>query len=74
VREYLNNAWDVPAYTLTPSELADRMEDSTPQVQDVLALLQQCDALKYQPGVQDGDEEHVLWDEAVVLFEQMDGR
>lgn len=73
VREYLNNAWDVPAHTLTPSELADRLEDSTPQVQDVLALLQQCDALKYQPGVPDTDDEHVLWDEAVVLFEQMDG-
>lgn len=74
VRDYLNKAWSVSAHTLTPSELASRLEGSTPQVQDVLALLQQCDTLKYQPGAQDENEEHVLWDEAVTLFEQMDGR
>ncbi len=74
MREYLNNAWGVSAYTLTPSELASRLEGSTPQVQDVLALLQECDTLKYQPEAQDHDEEHVLWDEAVTLFEQLDGR
>jgi hypothetical protein len=74
VREYLNNAWRVSAYTLTPSELAARLADSTPEVHGVLALLQQCDTLKYQPGTQDEDKEHVLWDEAVTLFEQMDGR
>jgi hypothetical protein len=74
VREYLNQAWSVSAYTLTPSELASRLEDSAPEVQGVLALLQQCDTLKYQPGTQNEEEEHVLWDEAVTLFEQMDGR
>ncbi len=74
VREYLNNEWGVSAYTLTPSELAARLEGSTPQVQDVLALLQECDTLKYQAETQDQDEEHVLWDEAVTLFEQLDGR
>jgi hypothetical protein len=74
VREYLNKAWSVSAYTLTPSELASRLENSAPEVQGVLDLLQQCDTLKYQPGTQDDDEEHVLWDEAVTLFEQMDGR
>jgi hypothetical protein len=74
VREYLNNAWSVSAYTLTPSELAARLAGSTPQVTDVLDLLQQCDALKYQPGAQADEAEHVLWDEAVTLFERMDGR
>ncbi len=73
VREYLNRAWSVSAHTLTPSELAARLEGSTPQVQDVLALLQQCDTLKYQPDTQD-NEEHILWDEAVTLFEQIDER
>jgi hypothetical protein len=75
VRDYLNHAWSVSAYTLTPSELASRLQSRNPQVNDVLALLQQCDTMKYQPeGHGDDDEEHVLWDEAVTLFEQMDGR
>jgi hypothetical protein len=74
VREYVNTAWSVSAHTLTPSELASRLAGSTPHVQAVLALLQQCDTLKYQPGAQDDDADHVLWDEAVTLFEQMDGR
>ncbi|ETX01643.1 MAG: hypothetical protein ETSY1_06680 [Candidatus Entotheonella factor] len=74
VRDYLNHAWSVSAHTLTPSELAARLEGSTPQVQDVLALLQHCDTLKYQPSTEDHHEEHVLWDEAVTLFEQIDGR
>ena len=73
MRDYLQHAWRVSAYTLTPTELAARLEDSTPEVQDVLSLLQQCDTLKYQPETPD-EEEHVLWDEAVTLFEQMDGR
>jgi hypothetical protein len=73
MRDYLQHAWRVSAYTLTPSELAARLEDSTPEVQDVLSLLQQCDTLKYQPETPD-DEEYVLWDEAVTLFEQMDRR
>jgi len=74
VREYLNDVWSASAHTLTPSELASRLAGSTPHVQDILALLQQCDTLKYQLGVQDDDEERVLWDEAVTLFEQIDGR
>ena len=73
MRDYLQHAWRVSAYTLTPSELAARLEGSTPEVQDVLSLLQQCDTLKYQSETPD-DEEHILWDEAVTLFEQMDGR
>ena len=74
MREYLNNAWRVSAYTLTPSELASRLAGSPPQVQDVLDLLQQCDMLKYQPGARDDGEEHGLWNEAVSLFEQMERR
>lgn len=74
MREYLNNAWGVSAHSLTPSELAARLDGTTPQVQDVLALLQECDTIKYQPGAEDHDEEHVLWNEAVTLFEQLDRR
>ena len=72
VRAYLQDACGVSAYTLTPSELAARLEASPP-VQDVVGLLQRCETLKYQPDDTSSETvEHFLWEEAVTLFEQLD--
>jgi hypothetical protein len=71
VRAYLQDACGISAYTLTPSELAARLEASQ-QVQDVVGLLQRCETLKYQLDETSEAEEHFLWEEAVSLFEQLD--
>ena len=71
VRAYLQDACGVSAYTLTPSELAARLE-APQQVQDVVGLLQRCETLKYQPDETSEAGEHFLWEEAVTLFEQLD--
>jgi hypothetical protein len=71
VRAYLQDACGISAYTLTPSELAARLEASQ-QVQDVVGLLQRCETLKYQPDETSEAEEHFLWEEAVTLFERLD--
>jgi hypothetical protein len=71
MRDYLQDAWGVSAYALTPTELAARL-NGNPQVHDILGLLQRCDTCKYEAGIADEDAVHFLWDEAVILFEQLD--
>lgn len=63
----------MPAFTLTPAELASRLQGA-PQAQSILNILQQCDTFKYQQTLTDQAEEHFLWEETVALFEQLDTR
>ena len=71
MRDYIQGAWNVSAHTLTPTELAARLQ-GTPQVDDLLGLLQRCDACKYEPYTADKGDVHFLWEETVTLFENLD--
>ena len=71
VRTYLQDACGVSAYTLTPAELAARLEQTQP-VQEVVDLLQRCDTVKYQPIDEHEEAEKFLWNDAVTLFERLD--
>ncbi|GIX49018.1 MAG: hypothetical protein KatS3mg131_3229 [Candidatus Tectimicrobiota bacterium] len=70
LREFLQAAYGVPAFALTPSELAARLP-ATPACQKLIDLLQQCDGLKYrQPGSSEPDAQGLLW-EALLVFEKL---
>ncbi len=69
IREYLQTTCEVTAYTLTPTELASRL-NGTPYAEELLSLLQRCDVLKYQPHAA-VTEEQQLWEETLALFEQL---
>jgi hypothetical protein len=70
IRDYLQAEWNVPAFTLTPAELAARLQGEA-HVQPLLDLLQQCDTCKYQPTT-DQAAERFLWEETLTLFEHLD--
>ncbi len=72
IREYLQVTCGVTAYTLTPTELASRL-NGTPYAEELLSLLQRCDVLKYQPHAADTEEQQ-LWEETLALFEQLNRR
>jgi hypothetical protein len=72
IREYLQAEWNVPAFTLTPAELAAHLPEE-PDVQSLLDLLQKCDTVKYGPTT-DQATERFLWEETLTLFEQLDTR
>jgi hypothetical protein len=70
IRDYLQAEWNVPAFTLTPAELAVRLQEEA-RAQPLLDLLQQCDTCKYQPTT-DQAAERFLWEETLTLFEHLD--
>lgn len=70
IRDYLQAAWNVPAFTLTPAELAARLQGET-RAQPLLDLLQQCDTYTYQPTT-DQAAERLLWEATLTLFEHLD--
>jgi hypothetical protein len=70
VREYLQTEHGVPAFTLTPAELAAHLHDH-PEAQAIVHLVEQCDALKYQPPTTSPEAEQRLWSEAMTLFEKL---
>ena len=72
IREYVQAEWNVPAFTLTPAELAARLQGE-PDVQSMLDLLQKCDTVKYGPTT-DQATERFLWEETLTLFEQLEAR
>jgi hypothetical protein len=72
IREYLQAEWNVPAFTLTPAELAAHLPEES-EVQSLLDLLQKCDTVKYGPTT-DPATERFLWEETLTLFEQLDTR
>jgi hypothetical protein len=72
LREYVQTIYQVPAFTLTTSELATQLGGIS-QAQDILRLLQQCEALKYQsPSVPPAVEREIWWN-TITLFEKLQG-
>lgn len=75
VRQFLHGEYSIPAFTSTISELALYVSQH-PFAEELLHLLNRCEAVKYQPLEMSRMEERQLWWEAIALFEkkQMDGR
>ena len=70
LRQYLYDAFGVPAGPLTTTELAAVLPDK-PFYKDILYALERCDALKYQaPTAADAEERHLWW-ETMTLFEKL---
>jgi hypothetical protein len=72
LREYVQAIYQVPAFTLTTSELATQL-GGTSQAQDIVRLLQQCEALKYQSPLVPPAVERALWWNTITLFEKLQG-
>jgi hypothetical protein len=72
LREYVQTAYGVPAFTLTTSELAGQLH-GTPQAHHMLSLLEQCEALKHQPHRAPLAVERELWWDTIMLFEKLQG-
>jgi hypothetical protein len=72
LREYVQTAYHVPAFTLTTSELAEQLH-GTPQAHHILSVLEQCEALKHQPHGAPPAVERELWWDTIVLFEKLQG-
>jgi hypothetical protein len=72
LREYVQVVYQVPAFTLTTSELTPQL-NGTPQAQELLCLLEQCEALKYQSPPIPPAVERDLWWHTIVLFEKLQG-
>jgi hypothetical protein len=72
LREYMQTVYHVPAFTLTTSELTPQL-NGTPEAQDLVCLLEQCEALKYQSPPISPAVERELWWHAVMLFEKLQG-
>jgi hypothetical protein len=70
LRQYLHDAYGIPASTLTTAEVAAMLHDK-PFYKDILYALERCDALRYQAPVATGVEEQHLWWEAMTLFEKL---
>jgi hypothetical protein len=70
IRTYLHAAHQVPAFTLTPAELALHLE-GIPSAQNLLHLIERCAALKYQPPAASLTAEQTLWWDAIALFEHL---
>jgi hypothetical protein len=72
LREYVQTAYRVPAFTLTTSELAAQLHD-TLQAHNILSLLEQCETLKHQPHSVPLAVERQLWWDTIMLFEKLQG-
>ena len=70
LREYVQTAYDVSASTLTTPELAAQLS-STPHTPDILRLLEQCEALRYQPASAPSAVGQELWQDTITLFEKL---
>jgi hypothetical protein len=70
IRTYLHAAHQVPAFTLTPAELALHLE-GVPHAQNLLRLIERCAALKYQPPAASLTAEQTLWRDTIALFEHL---
>jgi hypothetical protein len=70
LRQYLHDALDLPASTLTTTELAVVLHNK-PFYKDILYLLERCDTLKYQVPIDTSAAEQQLWWEAMTLFEKL---
>jgi hypothetical protein len=70
IRKYLQDAFALPAFALTTTELASCL-DHQPLVQELLYILTRCDTLKYQQSGGSPAEERQLWWEALALFEKL---
>ena len=70
IRTYLHAVHQVPAFTLTPAELAFRLE-GVPCAQNLLHLIERCAALKYQPSTASLAVEQTLWRDTIALFEHL---
>jgi hypothetical protein len=72
LREYVQTIYQVPAFTLTTSELATQLNGAA-QAQDIVRLLQQCETLKYQSPSVPPAVERELWWNTITLFEKLQG-
>jgi hypothetical protein len=70
IRQHLSTVLDVPLRSLTSSELAPLLVHQA-LGQELLQLLQRCEALKYQEPTWLQNEERQLWWEAFTLFEKL---
>jgi hypothetical protein len=70
IRTYLHDAYHIPAFTLTPAELASHL-DCVPCAQEILNLIERCAALKYQPPTASLAAEQRLWWDTTALFEHL---
>lgn len=68
VREYLHTQYGVPAFNLTPPELAVHLNGSLGNPA-ILSVLERCASLKYQAPTAIPMIERQLWKEATTLFE-----
>jgi len=68
VREYLHTQYGVPAFNLTPAELAVHLNGSLGNPA-ILSVLERCASLKYQAPAAIPMIERQLWKEATLLFE-----
>jgi hypothetical protein len=69
VRTYIQAEYEVPAFTLTTAELSSRLNGAL-GIREVLRVLEQCDALKYQPPDSSPEVERQLWWATMMWFEK----
>jgi hypothetical protein len=71
IRTYLQTTYQIPAFALTISELAASL-NGAPGAHDLLKVLEQCEALKYQqPAATSPAAEQELWWSTAALFETL---
>jgi hypothetical protein len=68
VRQYLHTQYGVPAFNLTPAELAVHLNGSLSNPA-ILSVLERCASLKYQAPAAIPMIERQLWKETTLLFE-----
>ncbi len=70
LREYIRRRYSLPVSSLTTAELASSLA-GVPLAQELLSILERCEALKYAPPSSSRTEERELWWEATVLFQKL---
>jgi hypothetical protein len=70
VRQYLQHAYGVSAFTSTCAELAVLLHDRV-LGPELVFILERCDAFKYDPYTNSPGEERQLWWETITLFEKL---
>lgn len=70
VKEYVETAYQLPAFSMTTAELSEQLHDQ-PYAQDIMFVLEQCDALQYQSPDQQQDDGRQLWWETTAFYEKL---
>ncbi len=70
IKDYVQTAYQLPAFSMTTAELSGQLHDQ-PYARDIMFLLEQCDALQYQPPDQQHDDGQQLWWETTAFYEKL---